>query len=361
VQFECSLFSSTPGTNGEVREAPLVFFEAPAECSRPDWSHLRGKAVVHLGCHIESRAAYRKLIEAKPAFLLVVDVRHPGGVPLADGMFPAYTRTVGAVPTLNVAYLDAWRWSVEGATAARLKVRGGMRPGESHNVVAELPGKGSAGDILFLAAHHDTQAGTVGANDNASGVVGLLELTRVLAPRRRRRTIRLISFGTEEQLSVGSAAYVRRHRAELADRAKLMFNMDGLGSWMGWTEMICNGPRELEEAVLPFFHRRNLYPGMSNNPDPYADHFPFVAAGVPGITLGRMNCTAGTFFHHRKDDDLSRISPSQMAHTLDAVGEFIAHLAAVPELPFPVRIPERDAKPVGVFWNQLFGGWSGAE
>jgi len=50
-----------------------------------------------------------------------------------------------------------------------------------------------------------------------------------------------------------------------------------------------------------------------------------------------------------------------MAHTLDAVGEFIAHLAAVPELPFPVRIPERDAKPVGVFWNQLFGGWSGAE
>jgi Zn-dependent M28 family amino/carboxypeptidase len=46
----------------------------------------------------------------------------------------------------------------------------------------------------------------------------VLELARLLQPRPRRRTIRLISFGAEEQLSVGSTAYVRAHREETATR-----------------------------------------------------------------------------------------------------------------------------------------------
>ncbi|MBN1417813.1 MAG: hypothetical protein JXP34_03505, partial [Planctomycetes bacterium] len=69
IAFPCSLFSNTPGTEGRPIEAPLAVFEAPAETGASDLSHLRGKAVLHLGCHIESREAYACLIEAKPAFL----------------------------------------------------------------------------------------------------------------------------------------------------------------------------------------------------------------------------------------------------------------------------------------------------
>src|SRR5262249_44179150 len=150
-------------------------------------SSLRGKAVVHLGCHIESREHYRRLIQAEPAFLLFVDVRYPGNTPLADGMFPAYTRAIGARPTVNVAYMDAWRWKVENASRARLAVTGGMQPGTSTNVIADLPASEADASLLYVGAHHDTQAGSPGADDNGSGVSGLLELARVLSQTPRRR------------------------------------------------------------------------------------------------------------------------------------------------------------------------------
>jgi aminopeptidase YwaD len=356
--FSCSLFSSTPGTVGRWIEAPLVFFEAPTEYARSTLEHLRGAAVVHLGCHIETRDHYRRLMAARPAFLMLVDIRYPGATPLADGMFPSYTEDLGAVPTVNVAYQDAWSWRVEGASAARVNVAGGMRDGASQNVIADLPGTDGGGPGLFLGAHHDTQADSVGADDNASGVAGLLELARVLAPVPRRRAIRLISFGAEEQLSVGSATHVRRHRRELADGGILMFNLDSIGSYMGWTELVVNGPPELLGYVRPSFEARDLYVKASEEIMPYADHFPFVATGVPGITMIRANCAAGRFFHHRPDDDPSRVDPHLMARLLDAVAACIADLAARDEVPFARAIPAAQARAVEAFWTDLFGGWS---
>jgi hypothetical protein len=357
VRFPGSLMSSTPGTDGRPLTAPLVFFEAPTEARREDLSHLTGKAVVHLGSHIESRAYYRRLMAARPAFLLVVDVRFPGATPLADGMFPAYTRAIGAVPTVNVAFLDAWRWKAEGASAVRLTIRGGMRPGVSQNVVADLPGSDPDAGLLLLGAHHDTQADSVGADDNAVGVACLLALTRQLAPLRRRRGIRLISFGAEEQLSVGSAEYVRRHRPELRRQARLMFNLDACGSLMGWTTLVVNGPRQLTDLVVPCFERAGQYVQPTNDIMPYSDHFPFAAAGIPSIFLGRVNCTAGRFFHHRADDDMSRVSVPLLATFTDVVGSLMMKLANARRLPFPATIPPVQATQVRRYWNDLFGGW----
>jgi hypothetical protein len=355
--FPASLFSNTPGTGGQPAEAPLVFFESPAEYRRPDLSHLRGKAVVHLGCHIESREAYRRLMEAKPAFLLFVDVRFPGGTPLADGMFPAYTEALGAVPVMNVAYRDAWNWQREGASAARLCVAGGMEEAQSENVIAELPGSDPDAGVLVLGAHHDTQAGSPGADDNASGVAGLVELARVLAPVPRLRTIRLISFGAEEQLSVGSAAYVRRHRDEIARSVRLIFNLDSIGSGLGWTEIWCNGPDELDGVVAGWFERGGLYPSIKHGIIPYSDHFPFVAAGVPGVWMWRPNCSNGRFFHHRPDDDMSRVSPARMAAHLDALAAGMAELAQAATLPFSRAMPEDRKAQADLLWQDLFGGW----
>jgi len=359
--FPCSLFGSTPGTGGETIEAPLCFFEAAAEYRRADLSHLAGKGVVHLGCHIESRENYRRLIEAKPAFLLFVDVRYPGTTPLADGMFPSYVRALGAVPVVNVAFMDAWDWKLAGAAAARLKVEGGMRDSTSQNVVAELAGTDPEAGLLVLGGHHDTQANSVGADDNACGVAAVLELARVLAPLERKRSVRLISFGTEEQLSVGSAEYVRRHREEIRTRGRFVLNFDGVGSHMGWTELFYNGPPELADYLTTAFERHDLYVRPNTETVPYADHFPFAAAGVPGVFLHRCNCTSGRFFHHRPDDDMSRVSAPLMARLLDVAAEVIAECANAPEMPFPTVIPDDQAESVRKFWEDLFGGWEGGE
>jgi hypothetical protein len=354
--FPCSLFSSTPGTSGAWVTAPLVRLE-PTDYQRDDFSHLRGKAVIHLGCHIESRASYTRLIDAGPAFLLMVDTRYPGATPLADGMFPAYTAALGAVPTLNVAYHDAWSWLERGATEARCRVVGGMVPATSQNVVIDLPGTDLAEDILYASAHHDTQAGCPGADDNGTGVIGVIELARLLQPRPRRRTIRLISFGAEEQLSVGAAAYVRTHRDEVARRGRLMYNLDSYGSRMGWLQLYVNGPETLEPAVRPWLHAQDVRYQAVDTIIPYGDHFPFVAAGVPGIFHYRVNCDAGRFFHHRPDDDLTRVDVELVARHVSGVAGFLDALATADTLPFDPSIPVAQQPQVQTCWDDLFGGW----
>ncbi|AMY07984.1 Arginyl aminopeptidase [Luteitalea pratensis] len=354
--FPCSLFSSTPGTDGEWRSAELTTL-TPTDYQRDDLGHLCGKAVIHMGCHIESRASYQRLMDAGPAFLLMVDTRYPADTPRADGMFPEYTAAIGAVPTLNVAHHDAWTWTAVRATRARCRVVGGMVPATSQNVVIDLPGTDLADDILYASAHHDTQANSPGADDNGSGVVGVMELARLLQPQPRRRTIRLISFGAEEQLSVGSAAYVRTHRDEVSRRGRCMYNLDSYGSHLGWTQLYINAHPDFEASLRPYFRTADLYYQTITAVVPYADHFPFVAAGMPGVFHYRVNCDGGRFFHHRPDDDLTRVSPEVIARDVSAVANWLEAMAESDTLPFTPAIPEAQRHDVERCWEDLFGGW----
>jgi aminopeptidase YwaD len=358
-RFPCSLLTNTPGTDGRAIEAPVALIDAHTGYQRKDLEYLRGTAVVHLGSHIETADHYRRLMAARPAFLMFVDARYPGHVATSDGMFPAYVHDYGAVPTVSVAYQDAWSWQVQQASAARLRVDGGMQPSRSQNVIAELAGADPSAGVIYVGAHHDTQAASVGADDNGTGVGAILALAAALAPLPRRRSIRLVSFGAEEQLSVGSAQFVRRHRDELAARGRFMFNFDSFGSHLGWNTLVCNGPDGIAAPLLAGLEGRGQYAKVSREIIPYADHFPFVAGGVPAAWLGRNNCTAGRFFHHRPDDDMSKVSCPLVAALASGVGAALIDLANADQLPFAPRIEERDRDAVAAMWDDLFGGWAG--
>ena len=70
------------------------------------------------------------------------------------------------------------------------------------NVIAEINPGTNASPRYIVGAHYDTVAGTVGADDNASGVAVLLELATVLQQNRallqNGPSIRLIAFALEE-------------------------------------------------------------------------------------------------------------------------------------------------------------------
>jgi Zn-dependent M28 family amino/carboxypeptidase len=66
------------------------------------------------------------------------------------------------------------------------------------NVIAELKGTTSPGQVLVVGAHYDTVRTTPGADDNASGVAGLLALARTFANRPLGKTVRFVSFPLEE-------------------------------------------------------------------------------------------------------------------------------------------------------------------
>jgi Zn-dependent M28 family amino/carboxypeptidase len=76
------------------------------------------------------------------------------------------------------------------------------------NLLAEAAGTGT-GPVIEVGAHWDSVERSPGADDNASGVAGLLEVARVFADGDRpARTVRFCFYGGEEQGLSGSRAHV---------------------------------------------------------------------------------------------------------------------------------------------------------
>jgi len=69
---------------------------------------------------------------------------------------------------------------------------------EATNLVVERTGTTRANEIVLLGAHYDTVSTTPGADDNASAVAVLLEVSRLLQEHVCRRTIRYVTFACEE-------------------------------------------------------------------------------------------------------------------------------------------------------------------
>jgi len=113
------------------------------------------------------------------------------------------------------------------------------------NVVGVLEGSDPKlkGETIVVGAHYDhlgrggegslaPREGDIhhGADDNASGVAGLLELARLFSQERdrMRRTVLFIAFGGEEEGLIGSSYYVN-HPARPLERTVAMINMDMVG------------------------------------------------------------------------------------------------------------------------------------
>lgn len=89
-----------------------------------------------------------------------------------------------------------------------------------YNVIGEVKGSNpDKKEILVIGAHYDTAVGTPGADDNASGVAGLLELARLTALGPAERTVRFVAFSLEEPpvfgtRDVGSYVYAEQAAQE---------------------------------------------------------------------------------------------------------------------------------------------------
>lgn len=88
---------------------------------------------------------------------------------------------------------------------------------EFSNLIASWPGNAEIPELI-IAAHFDAMPGTPGADDNASGVVAMLEVARLAALAKCRRNVHFLAFNLEEYGMIGSQAYVSQ-RKELLKRA----------------------------------------------------------------------------------------------------------------------------------------------
>lgn len=354
-EFPASLFGCSTGTDGKTVKADIVWFNSETDYQRKDISFITGKAVIHLSSHIESEQNYRRLMEARPAFIIFVDTRYTGTTYLSDGLFPKYVAKYGTVPSLGIAYFDAWKFRRENAAKARIRITGGMRPSTTTVVVCELPGTDPKAGVLYAGGHHDSQAATVGADDNACGSAAVIELARLLSARKHKRTIRLISFGGEEQLSVGSAAYVRAHQKDIRKNGLFMCNFDSFGSALGWFQFLVNGRAPLRKLIKNEFNSADIYYKEITDICPYTDQFPFAACGVPGIWITRYNCDMGYYYHHRNDNVLENLDGDVMASAVECSAKILARLADADTLTGLTGIPDTLQRKIDALFTENFG------
>lgn len=82
--------------------------------------------------------------------------------------------------------------------------------GSGTNVIGVKTGASLPDERVLVAAHYDHIDGCPGADDNGSGVAGLLEVARVLAQAEFDRTLVMACWDQEEWGLIGSAAYAQR-------------------------------------------------------------------------------------------------------------------------------------------------------
>jgi len=101
------------------------------------------------------------------------------------------------------------------------------------NLEATLRGTSRPQEVVVLGAHYDTAEGAPGADDNASGVAGVLELARIFAQERQSRTVRFVFFPNEEPPSFPTADMGSRHYATAArernDQIVAMLSIESIG------------------------------------------------------------------------------------------------------------------------------------
>ena len=85
--------------------------------------------------------------------------------------------------------------------------------GTGVDVIGVKPGADPSAPRVILSAHYDHIAGCPGADDNGSGVTGVLEAARLLSTSHYQRTLVVACWDEEERGLIGSQAYARRAQA----------------------------------------------------------------------------------------------------------------------------------------------------
>lgn len=131
--------------------------------------------------------------------------------------------------------VEAQNWIADQFTAMGLEVEimdFSMPSGAaSDNVIATLPGTKYPNEYVICGGHYDsyTYSGLApGADDNASGTAGVLEIARILSQYEFDRTLVFGAWSGEEYGLYGSAAYAAR-AAQMGMDIHGYFNLDMIG------------------------------------------------------------------------------------------------------------------------------------
>jgi len=251
----------------------------------------------------------------------------------------------------------------------RVTVRAGveMTRATVNNVLAYLPGR--TDEYVILGAHYDhlgyggadslapSQIGQIhpGADDNASGAAGLLELARMLAPLNGKldRGILFASFAGEELGLLGSSEWVKSPTRPL-DKAVAMINMDMIGRIKDNKVFVGGvGTGSTFEALLAAARRDSPFQ-MDYSQSGYAasDHTSFVTRRIP-VLFFFSGLHAD---YHKPSDTWEKINAPDATRLLDVIAKVALELNAAGARPEFVAVAPDQNPHAGVTTGVTSGG-----
>ncbi|MEX0719787.1 MAG: M28 family peptidase [Balneolaceae bacterium] len=211
----------------------------------------------------------------------------------------------------------------------------------SKNVVALLSGTGESEEFIIIGAHYDHlgvgEFGSLysgekarihnGADDNASGTAGLLELAEYFSANRPQTDILFIAFSGEEMGLLGSQYFVENPTKDL-DQTRAMINMDmigrmknnklmifGTGTWGNWESLIIESNSDSLDL--------DLVPDGTGA----SDHTSFYFKNIP--VLHYFTDTHADY--HRPSDDFEYINAEGQELILKHLSRLIHSLDSLPK------------------------------
>ena len=228
-----------------------------------------------------------------------------------------------------------------------------------YNIEAEI--RGSSPEIVLVGAHYDSVTGAPGANDNASGVAGMLALARRFAKTTPAFTLRFVAFANEEPpffqtKKMGSYVYASGCKAR-GDKIKAMISLETIGyfsdapgsqaypspglglfypktaNFIGFVGNVAS--RDLLRRSLKLFRAEEKIPSQGAALPAFipgvawSDQWAFWENGYPGIMI-----TDTALFrypdYHKNTDTPDKLDYDRFALVVSGMEKVIANLAGVP-------------------------------
>ena len=182
-------------------------------------------------------------------------------------------------------------------------------PVESANVVGEIPGAEHPEQVVVVGGHLDSWDLAEGSTDNGMGVATTLGAAEAIvrSGAKPRRTIRFVLFTGEEQGLLGSQAYTRTHKDEMANHVAAVILDFGQGPVVG---LSLGGRKDLIPAVEKFTGSVKAFGELKLDDNTIfgTDTGPFTLAGLPGINLDQ-DSPDYRYTHHSAVDTFDKVHP----------------------------------------------------
>lgn len=171
----------------------------------------------------------------------------------------------------------------------------GKIDGSGTNIIAYKNSPKENAKTLIISAHYDSYTGSIGANDNASGVAAILEVSRLLKDVELAFNLHFILFSGEEKWMLGSRWYLGNLTKDEKEKIIGNINIDTIAekSNLGyWAMVYGNVGTSKDNPIVDPELNKNVMSELFTSNERFkltvginSDHYPFALSGIPSVSI----------------------------------------------------------------------------